>query len=173
MLPEAMKSIAEFAECSQFSQIGPSRAEVPGPALPATAAASPPADEAAEPSGIVTKASAPETQPLRNVASAAADLVASLPNQISVAVFDLRRGLTFALDANAQYDLASLAKVPLMLTLLELMDSEDGEVTITVSGVEVTLKLRQRLSQEERERLGVGDTSRIFVLDEENKVAVL
>jgi len=61
---------------------------------------------------------------LDNLAPLAAKLIEFMPNQISIAAIDLRRGLTFAHQPDTYYDLASLAKIPLMLTLLDVLDSE-------------------------------------------------
>lgn len=94
-----------------------------GPKIPAPA------------SGIAPAPGAATTQPLRNLAPAAADRIAALPNRIGVAVIDLRRGLTFTSGANAYFDLASVAKVPLMLTVLDRIESEQR----TASETEQTL----------------------------------
>ena len=94
------------------------------PKAPALAAGSDAGDGLPQPIGSAPIPTGPETQPLANLAPAAVARIAALPNQISIAAIDLRRGLTFTHNANAYYDLASLAKVPLMLTFLELMESE-------------------------------------------------
>ena len=67
----------------------------------------------------------PVTQPLGILAPAIAERLASLPNGVGITTIDLRRDLIFTHHAGAYYDLASVAKVPLMLAVLQEGEREE------------------------------------------------
>ena len=71
----------------------------------------------------------PVTQPLGILAPAIAERLAALPNDIGITTIDLRRDLVFTHQADIYYDLASVAKVPLMLAVLQ--EGERAERTIS------------------------------------------
>ena len=71
----------------------------------------------------------PVTQPLGILAPAIAERLAALPNGIGITTIDLRRDLIFTHHADTYYDLASVAKVPLMLAVLQ--EGERAERTLS------------------------------------------
>ena len=71
----------------------------------------------------------PVTQPLGILAPAIAERLAALPNGIGITTIDLRRDLVFTHQADTYYDLASVAKVPLMLAVLQ--EGERQERTLS------------------------------------------
>ena len=71
----------------------------------------------------------PVTQPLGILAPAIAERLAALPNGIGITTIDLRRDLVFTHQADTYYDLASVAKVPLMLAVLQ--EGERAERTLS------------------------------------------
>jgi hypothetical protein len=85
-------------------------AEEPPPAVPADIDAPPP------PTG---------GQPLGNLAPDVVERLSGLPGDISVATIDLRRNLAFTHQPDLYYDLASVSKVPLMLTVLRESEREE------------------------------------------------
>jgi hypothetical protein len=89
----------------------------------AEASAPPPVVRASQPAAPPAELH-PESQPLANLSPEAAAFVAVLPNTLSIAAIDLRRDLAFVYNGGAYFDLASLAKVLLMLALLEEQNQE-------------------------------------------------
>ena len=67
----------------------------------------------------------PVTQPLGILAPAITERLAALPNGVGITTIDLRRDLIFTHHAGAYYDLASVAKVPLMLAVLQEGEREE------------------------------------------------
>ncbi len=88
----------------------------------------------------------PVTQPLGILAPAIAERLASLPNGVGITTIDLRRDLIFTHHADAYYDLASVAKVPLMLAVLQ--EGEREERTLS-RREQVLLKLMIHTSSNE------------------------
>ena len=68
-------------------------------------------------------------QPLGNVAPDVVDLLLEPPGEISVAMIDLRRNLAFTHRGDVYFDLASVSKVPLMLTVLREREREEQALT--------------------------------------------
>ena len=95
----------------------------PGPAPSPRPAAAPLPETAQAPPEL------PVTQPLGILAPAIAERLAALPNGIGITTIDLRRDLIFTHQADTYYDLASVAKVPLMLAVLQ--EGERAERTLS------------------------------------------
>ena len=95
----------------------------PGPAPSPRPAAAPLPETAQAPPEL------PVTQPLGILAPAIAERLAALPNGIGITTIDLRRDLVFTHQADTYYDLASVAKVPLMLAVLQ--EGERAERTLS------------------------------------------
>ena len=112
----------------------PSPASLAAEALPtAPPAAAPPAAPAAEATAIEPPSEAPPAlslgQPLGNLAPDVVDLLLEPPGEISVAMIDLRRNLAFTHRGDVYFDLASVSKVPLMLTVLREREREERALT--------------------------------------------
>ena len=75
-------------------------------------------------------------QALQNLAPQLVERLGQIENSVAIAAIDLRRELVFAHEAETYYDLASVAKIPLMLALLEDVErrrqliSEDDQLLL-------------------------------------------
>ena len=68
-------------------------------------------------------------QPLQNLVPGVVDRLLAIENSVAVVAIDLRRDLVFAHQGDAYFDLASVAKVPLMLALLGDMERQQGAIS--------------------------------------------
>ncbi|PZC42822.1 MAG: Beta-lactamase enzyme family protein [Chloroflexi bacterium] len=68
-------------------------------------------------------------QPLQNLAPGVVDRLLAIENNVAIVAIDLRRDLVFTHQGDAYFDLASVAKVPLMLALLR--DAERQQRSIS------------------------------------------
>ena len=100
--------------------------------------------------------------PLSDLSEAASALAAVRPGEVGIVVLDLKGDRTFASGGETYYDIASLAKVPLMLTVLEHLRAEGRaldenerlllELMIQWSDNGAATELWQRLQGGDRQR---------------------